>query len=137
MTPPERPWRKGKHPEYTCVTVEVRVLEDDEGRVWSDHDFQGEDDASLALTMRHGGAEQVAHALLAEALRHETYVDMLVKMSSSPGYLDAFLMASDEDRDQIAADLASAASEVVRRAVQQKGTRIARQILESTVGRPG
>lgn len=84
---PPKPWLPGKHPTYTSYRLVVNVCEDEHGRVWSDHTFYTEEDAEVAGGTRNGGVEQIAHALLVEALRREAFVDILVRVSKTPGLL--------------------------------------------------
>jgi hypothetical protein len=84
---PEKPWAVGRHPTYTGYRLTVNVCEDTQGRVWSDHEFTSDYDASTAATTRNQGVEQIAHALMMEALRREVFVEVLMALSHNPNLL--------------------------------------------------
>ena len=105
--PPEQPWEKGQQEDYTCFGLEVVICEDAEGGVWSEHRLSAED-AALAQTLSGGGARQIAHALLLEAVRREAFCGVLVELSKQDGYLERYQEAGEEEKRGIERVLANA-----------------------------
>jgi hypothetical protein len=106
-TPPPQPWEKGQHEDYTCFQLIVEVLEDAEGGVWSQHRMDPES-AALSATLSGGGARQIAHALLIEAVRREVFAEVLVELSKRDGYLERYQNGDARKRQEIERALANA-----------------------------
>ena len=107
MKAPSHPWVKGTHEEYTAVVLEVEVCQDKHGRVWSRHDFQSQEDAETAQGMPQAGIQQMAFALLTEAIRRESFVDLMVEMSKGTGFEDRYRKASPEQREAMVMEMAT------------------------------
>ena len=127
--PPPQPWKKGAQDDYTAVALEVHLCGDTTGRVWSYHDFQTPGDAEAALTLPHGGTQQVAYALLVEAYRRECFVTALAEMSHNPTFLDDYRKGTPEQREALESRISTAAREVMRRTLEKMGTGAPREIL--------
>lgn len=106
-TPPPRPWQKGQHEGYTCFSIEIVMCEDDEGAVWSEHRMKAED-MQLSQTLSGGGARQIAHALLVEAVRREVFADVLVELSKGEDYLERYVGATEAEKRGLERSLANA-----------------------------
>ncbi len=81
---PSYPWKKGKQEDYTCFVLEVEVCQDKEGDLWCHHGPQSSEDEAIAKGMKSGGLEQAAHALVAEAIKRESLLQLLVRMTNDP-----------------------------------------------------
>lgn len=127
--PPERPWVTGQHPEYTAFNLVVSVCQDRLGRVYSGHDFQSPKDAAAALALPQAGVKQVAYGLLVEAVRRELFVEILIALSTSNGYLEGWAGATEETRRQIERDLGATASLVMSRVIEKMAPECAREVL--------
>lgn len=127
--PPPRPWEKGVHPDYSCCSVEVVLAEDSSGTVWSEHRLSHED-AAISAQLSGGGARQIAHALLTEALRREVFVDVLVQMSKGDGFLDWYGDAAEDQKREIEQNMANAGLAVLVTLLPRMLPGIAREVLE-------
>jgi len=105
--PPEQPWEIGQHEDYTCFELKVTICEDADGGVWSDHRIPAEQ-TDLVQTLSGGGARQIAHALLLEAVRREAFCGVLVELSKDGGYLERYLKADEEGKRGVERILANA-----------------------------
>ena len=129
--PPRRPWTKGRNPEYACFHLAVQVCEDEHGRVWSQHRFETEEDEEIACTLSGGGARQVAHALLLEALRREVWCDILVELTKDgDGYVERYVQGDEDERREIEQELAGAAAKVVAGLFPKLLPGVAREMME-------
>lgn len=112
---PDKPWVPGKHPTYSALRLIVNVCQDEHGNVWSDHGFQTPADEQVAGELPQGGAPQVAHALLTEAVRREVFMCALIELTKEPGFLTRYQAADEAGQEQIRRDLAAAAQHVITR----------------------
>ena len=110
---PDKPWKRGKHPTYTALRLTVNICQDEHGNVWSDHDFETPEDEKLAGELPQGGAPQVAHALLTEAVRREAFLCALIELTKTPGLLTLWREAGDAERARIEQELEHAAKHVI------------------------
>jgi len=131
--PPDRPWKKGKNPTYTALVVEVQICQDNTGRVWSGNSFPTSEDEEAALSMPQGGSEQIAFALLTEALRREIFVDALVHLSDNSQFLVDYLAGGPETRAEMEEHLAQSAREVMFNTMEKMGTTPAQEVLEMMI----
>lgn len=115
MRSPDKPWVKGAHPTYTAFDLRVSICVDEHGNVWSEHDFDTPADGGISIELPQGGAPQVAHALLTEAVRREVFMCALIEQMKEPGFVARWKEASDEDRIPIERVLAEATHQVVAR----------------------
>lgn len=133
--PPPYPWIKGKHPDHEVVIVEVEVCKDEHGRVFSAHKLQAEEDESLSMEWPTGGQQQVAHALLVEALRREAVVGLLLRLSKDPEYLTKLSGMSEEERGQEVTGMAGAMLRVVGQSAHSMAESIVKEALASMLPR--
>jgi len=110
---PEKPWVKGKHPEYTALQLVLNICQDGDGNVWSDHDFPTPEDEALAVGLPQGGAPQLAHALLTEAVRREAFMCALIELTKSPDFLSQWARGSKAERAMIEGQIGNYASHVI------------------------
>jgi len=129
MNPPEQLQHKGEHDGHRTIVLEVRVCEDPTGRVWSEHNFQSAEDETLCGQMAGGGVRQVAHALLTEALRRETFVSVLAKLSADPTFLAAYAGEGREKQQEIERQVGDAVREVLWLTSGKMGADTAREVL--------
>lgn len=127
--PPDQPWDKGHHEAYTCLTIEVKVCQDANGRVWSIHDFQSPEDMKLAGMLQQGGVKQVAFALLTEAIRREAFLDVLAAMSENPEYVVKWLQGTPEEKQKIEHDLAVSMIRMMNASSRKMALGIAKETL--------
>jgi len=137
--PPEELLQEG--PAENVVSLEIRVCLDAAGCIWSIHRFASPEDAAKAQGWASGGTRQIAHALMTEALRRETFVCALVEMSRDPDFLAKFL---DDPQNQgvIEKALGGSAVEVIRSTAVRMAEGVARETLnmlisQMTVGSGG
>lgn len=111
MTPPEL-WIDGDQGTHTTVVLEVRVCVSKNGQLWSAHQFRSPQDEHLAMSWSGGGARHIAHGLLTEAVRRETFVCALVELTKNPGYLTKYMAASEPAKSAIESHLAESVATV-------------------------
>ena len=117
MNTPDK-WVKGQHEseDHDVIVLEVVVLrERSTGRVYSTHRAQAESDEQVALSWPSGGLEQAAYALLAEAIRREAVLDVILEASRDPGLKARYQEASPEGRKAVASRLSSLLRESMSR----------------------
>jgi hypothetical protein len=85
--PPALPWTKGDHGSYSMVKVEVEVCRDEFGRVYTLHRLQDETDRETVMKWPSGGQEQIAFALLLEAVRREAVLGVLLELTKDKEFL--------------------------------------------------
>lgn len=73
--------------DTTDLVVEVHIRRDPAGRIHSNHTLRGESDQAIAMSWPGGGQEQIAFALLVEAIRREAIVEVLLCMSQDPQFI--------------------------------------------------
>jgi len=129
MQSPQKPWKHGKHPEYTHLRVVLNLCQDEFGNVWSDHTFASSKDEALAAELSNGGHPQIAHALLSEALRREVFLLALVKMSSDPEFLRRWKDADEASRASIQEELEKALVEVVTKTAEKGASGVVAGVL--------
>lgn len=90
------------------IVIEVRIRRDDFGRVSSIHDLRGEEDRKTALSWPSGGLNEVAFALLAEAVKREAIVDVGLQATHDPDFLRKWQVADESGKASIEADIIKA-----------------------------
>lgn len=120
--PPPAEWEKGQHPDHDVVCVEVLLRRDAHGRVYTEHHLQDAVDHEVVLRWPSGGLEQVAFALLVEAVRREAVLDLALQISQEPSFLRNLAAATDDERAAAIGRMADA----LRATVQQTVARVAR-----------
>lgn len=111
-------WKKGKHDTYTAFEILVHVCQDREGAVFTQHSLSDED-AQLASELKSGGEEQIAFALLFEAVRREVYLEILVAESSGESLLEQYRQASEKEKASLQKKLARKTREHMLRTVNR------------------
>lgn len=115
---PPLPWYKGSHKDHSVAVVEVEVCRvHHTGHVFSTHHLQDQVDNSVVMAWPGGGQEQVAFALLTEAVRREAILEFLVQMSHDPEWLPTLQAMSDEERDTKFKELGVSLTKVVQNIV--------------------
>jgi len=97
-------WQKGVHPEYRCFDLTVRIAQDNDGNVFSTHDFAGGADAQTATSLPSHGLEQIVLGLLTETLRREAYLETMILCAEHDDYIEKlveFPEAHQKRKDQI------------------------------------
>lgn len=122
------PWKKGRQEGYTAFSLEVRVCQDDNGMVFSVHDYATEKDRQVAHALVSAGERQTAHALLTEALRRELFVTALARMSAGEDLVTAWREADEDGRRGLEAGLATEARTLLHRTIHKMGPDCAREI---------
>lgn len=100
MKVPAYPWKKGVHPEYTCLSLEVEICKDVNGRIYSSHKLASPEDEALAVGW-NGAVSEAANALFTEAFRRESIYQFLLQMSKDPNFLSTLQNASEEQRETL------------------------------------
>lgn len=124
--PPDALWEDGPN----TAVLEVRVHQDEDGRVWSVHQFRSPSDEQKAFHWPGGGARQLAYAFLTEALRREAYTSTLVEMSKDKDFLKNYKAADEEAKAQAVAQLSQAIQTILSNTSLKMGDGIAKEILE-------
>lgn len=90
MKIPKLPWTQGRYDEYCIFEILVQVCAmttEDNRSVLSVHTLN-EESQELSRGLPSGGHEQIAFALLTEALRREAFLELLVLRQNNPDALD-------------------------------------------------
>ena len=116
MRSPEKPWVKGVHPEYTALQLVVNVCQDQHGNVWSDHGFLSPADEVLARGLPQGGAPQLAHVFLTEAVRREAFMCALLELTKDPDFLSR---RAAGQHDRVETDLQFFVTHTITRALEK------------------
>lgn len=101
-------WRRGRNPGFDVVAVEVLVRRDEHGRVISAHDLQSDEGRGIVAGWPSGGMEQVAFALLVEAVKREAVLDVLLRASHDPSFLGRWKSAGSEEREPLLQEMVKA-----------------------------
>lgn len=84
-------WVKGQHPDRDTFKMILTVCEMRERgmrRVISAHDFDDAKSAEIAQGLASQGEEQIVFALLAEMMKREARLQVLIQLSADPEYLN-------------------------------------------------
>lgn len=127
---PPKPWRLGRHKDYSAFRLALTVCHDEHGRVWSEHGFDTKADEQVAASLPHGGVQQVAHALLIEAVRREAFTCALVQASKDAGFLERWSRADDGQRAILEQEIQKAAEEVLMRTIPKMLPGAVREVLD-------
>jgi hypothetical protein len=122
-------WEKGRHDDHEVVVIEVRIRRDAHGRVVSNHFPQDETDLSILEGWPSGGMEQVAFALLTEAVRREALLDVILQASADVSAVRRWRNGTEEERGLILDNL----TRVVRSGMDGGVGRIAASALRSAL----
>ena len=92
-SPPKILWGyhpSGQYPEGSLAKLEVRIVKDPQGQMWSVHSPLTPADQAVFESWPGHGVRDIAHALLVEALRREAYLCVLMEMTTFPGLLHKY-----------------------------------------------
>lgn len=117
--PPKWPWIKGEQPEYTAFQLVVNICQDTDGNVWSNHDYATGVDGALAQGLSQGGAPQVAHALLTEAIRREAFMCALIERTKDSEFLDRWRSGDEDVRAEIEAQIGNYTRHVISKTLEK------------------
>jgi len=120
---------RGEKKGHITCGLKVLVCEDPTGRVWSTHDFLTDEDGRLCLKMKNQGVAQVAHGLLTEALRRQTFMSALAQLTADEDLLTTYRDADGDTRLQMEASLGAATQEVIWRTLGKMSANAAREVL--------
>lgn len=129
VQPPPFPWVDGVTDKYRCFSLLVKVLQTNDGFVFSNHRPATDEDEKTATTFPNGGLEQIAFALLMEAVRRETFILSMVKMTGDKEYLNKYLEADEEKKMEIETELAENVREVLQKNINQMSFPTSKEIL--------
>jgi hypothetical protein len=105
--PPSGLFTPGEHEDgSSTVALTVYACTDSKGFVWSAHAFQTDEDAQRASQWPGGGTRHLAHALLTEAVRRESFVCALVALSQDEATLEAYQNGTAETQQHLVEVLA-------------------------------
>ena len=124
--PPPFPWKDGE--DYSAFTIEVHICERNR-HMFSFHEFKTPEDEAVAGKLPSMGEEQIAHALLREALRREAYIQTLIRLQKDKGFLEAYKTAPEDERRKQEKTLAEGISGMLVRTSEKVAPEIAREIL--------
>ena len=126
--PPGLPWERGS-PDYKMFTVNVDIVEDSAGFVYSTHKFPDDDMVTLA-SLGSGGLEQSAFGLVSEAVRRTCLVEALLRMSDEDeNYIDDFIKADKEKKAEMAMELANKTMSVLSNLIGNISLPVANEVL--------
>lgn len=101
-------WRKGRSPGFEVVAVEVLVRRDEHGRVISAHDLQTDEGREIVVGWPSGGMEQVAFALLVEAVKREALLDVILRASHDSNFVEKWKSLGADEREPLIQEMVKA-----------------------------
>lgn len=129
IRPPQFPWTNGVTDKYRCFSLLVEILQTNEGYVFSNHKPSSDEDQQTASTFPNGGLEQIAFALLMEAVRRETFIGAMINMTKNKKYLEEYFSSDEEKRMEIETELAQSVREILQKNINQMSFPTAKEIL--------
>ena len=126
MEAPEALWKDGPN----TAVLEVRVHQDENGHIWSVHQFRSPSDEQKTFHWPGGGARQLSYAFLTETLRREAYTAVLVELSKDKDFLKKYNASDDETKAQAEAQLSQAVQAVLSNTALKMGDAISKEILQ-------
>lgn len=127
---PPKPWVPGKHPSYSAFRLLVNVCVDEHGNVWSDHDFLGEGDEMVARGLHQGGAPQVAHGLLTEAIRREAFMCALLSLTQDPSFIHRYKMSEGAEKEVLQTSVRDQTRQVISSVLSKMTPGLVAEVLE-------
>jgi len=131
--PPSHPWQKGKGDDYTAFVMEVHVCETYPRQpvrmVYTHHDFQSPEDRDTARGLISAGEEQIAYALLLNAMRREGFIEALIQYQKDKEFLDRYSAADVDERQDLENELAAKMVTVLSRLIRKMAPEVARETL--------
>lgn len=131
-TPPSTPWVHGNSADYTVFNLEVQVCETHAGgvrSVYTVHGFQTDADEALARSLVSGGEEQIAWSLLINAVRRETFLEVLIALQQDPDFLATYRDADEEKQRNLDVEIAAKVSTMLSKTIQKIAPETAREIM--------
>lgn len=129
IKPPQYPWTKGVTDQYRCFSVDVEVVQTNDGNVFSNHKASSDLDEQTISTFPNGGIEQIAFGLLMEAVRRETFIATLINLTNEDQYISDYIQASADEKLKIEIDLSEKVREILTKNISQMSMPTAREIL--------
>lgn len=129
IRPPQYPWTKGVTDKYRCFSVDVEIVQTNDGHVFSNHKANNELDEQTISTFPNGGIEQIAFGLLMEAVRRETFIVTLINLTKSEGYIEQYKNSTLEEKIGFEVDLAEKVKELLSKNISQMAVPTAKEIL--------
>jgi len=129
IRPPQYPWTKGVTDKYRCFSVDVEIVQTNEGHVFSNHKASSGLDEQTISTFPNGGIEQIAFGLLMEAVRRETFIATLISLTQNEGYIEQYNNSDLEEKISIEVDLADKVKELLSKNISQMAVPTAKEIL--------
>lgn len=129
LTPPDRPWKPGAHPEYKCFRLRVLVAETAEN-VFSDHEPESEEDREALQKFQSGGLRQASYALFTEALRKEAMYTVLLKLTNDPEFERRLSQATPDQQVQIEQEIGMVLAQTLVGEIRKNATACAREAIE-------
>jgi hypothetical protein len=129
IKPPPYPWTKGVTDKYRCFSVDVEVVQTNDGNVFSNHKASTDLDEQTISTFPNGGIEQIAFGLLMEAVRRETFIATLINLTKNDQFIQEYLQADKDEKMQIELSLAEKVKEILSKNIAQMSVPTAREIL--------
>jgi hypothetical protein len=124
-------------PIPTVVNLTISIRQDKDGGIQSRHDFQARQDIETALAWPNCGVQQIAFALLIEALKQELFVDVLVKQTRED-LLGAWQTGSEDAKLALEGQLCEVALGVMAKTGAKLAPELAKGILAAmTTGLAG
>lgn len=124
-----RPWERGQHPTHTAFDIVVNVCQSSEGAVYTQH-FLAEEDSKWASALRSGGEEQIAFALLCEAVRREAFLETLIEGGKDENYIRRYGEGDEEVRAKMEKELEQRILSHMLRTVHRLAADKAKEVLK-------
>lgn len=123
------PWSKGIHPTYSAFVLEIHIRKDEKGDIRTGRRLQDVQDEAVTNSMgTTGGMEEGAWALLAEAVRTEATLQLVVKLSNDPEFKEK-IESKDVNLDELIGNLSKDTLEQVQRSLDALVPALARETL--------
>lgn len=129
LTPPDRPWKPGSHPEYKCFRLRVLVAETAEN-VFSDHEPETPEDEAALLAFQSGGLRQASYALFTEGMRKEAMYTILLKLTNDPEFERRIAQATPEQQLQLEQEIGMVVAQTLVGEIRKNATACAREAIE-------
>ena len=129
VRPPPHPWIKGVTDKYRCFSVDVEIVQTNDGHVFSNHRASGDLDGQTISTFPNGGIEQIAFGLLMEAVRRETFIVTLINLTQNEDYIKQYRDSDLEGKITIEVALAEKLKELLSKNIAQMAVPTAKEIL--------
>lgn len=118
------------------VDLKVSITETIENTVRmvsSTHDFLTPKDRETSMGMKSYGLEQIAFALLTEAIRREAYLQFLIQQVENPNFLKSYTELEEEDAEIFVAKFAKTLTKALSNNVENMAEQVTKEILEMAI----